>query len=141
LVAHAHPRGKPIMRAFYNHHIIRFIDDFEEVMEVADVYVNDCSSTAFEFLVTGKPVVLLNIPTFRKNVDFGARFWRYADVGIQVDRPKDLLGAVLKTMWEPNSHKQERKKAVHDLFPYLGTSADRAAATIIDHIFNLEESK
>jgi len=104
--------------------------DFEEVMERADLYVNDCSSTLYEFCVTGKPVIILNAPWFRRGVHTGIRFWEYTDVGPMVNEPEELLGAITAMLSDPGKMQQERERAVADLYPYLGESAKRAATVI-----------
>src|SRR4030066_73497 len=63
-------------------------------MRMADLYVNDCSSTYIEFCVTGKPVIILNAPEFRRNVHLGIRFWEYTDVGPQVESGEELLSVI-----------------------------------------------
>jgi hypothetical protein len=130
LIAHGHPLSRDRDIAFYQSVGVPFIEDFRQVLELADVYVNDLSSTLYEFLVTGKPVVVLNAPWFRKDKQFGLRFWDYSDIGIQVDHPVDLKGAISRTLSDPTLFLPQRRKAINDLFPHLGHSAIRAANVI-----------
>ncbi len=131
LIGHGHPRAMPGLAPFYQSIGIEPVWDFDEVMERADVYVNDCSSTLYEFCVTGKPVVILNAPHFRRGVHTGIRFWEYTDVGPMVDEPDRLLEAIISqlTGWN-EAYRPAREQAVADLYPFLGESAKRAAEVI-----------
>lgn len=130
LIAHGHPRNLGALGHYYQQCGIEIVWDFEEVMKRADLYVNDCSSTLYEFCVTGKPVVILNAPQFRRGVHTGIRFWKYSDVGPQVNEPEELCNAIVEMLAEPGKRKDERERAVADLYPYLGRSAERAAEVI-----------
>jgi hypothetical protein len=133
LIGHGHPKF-PELRGFFEALGVEFVEDFREVMERADVYVNDCSSTMYEFLVTGKPVVILNAPAFRRTVNLGIRFWEYSDVGPQVNQPSELLPAILMTLQDPAEHAGQRRKAVEDLYPHVGSASTRAAEAIQDFL-------
>jgi hypothetical protein len=130
LIGHGHPKIIDLLANEYEENGIEVVRDFREVMRRADIYVNDCSSTMYEFLTTGKPVVIMNAPQFRKNKNFGIRFWLYVDIGSQVEGPEELIGAIEATLQDPMKYQEAREKAVKDLFPYLGCSATRAAAAI-----------
>lgn len=140
LVAHGHPLSRVRDLPFYASIGVPFIEDFKDVMKIADVYVNDLSSTLYEFAATSKPVVVLNAPWFRKNVYHGLRFWDYADIGINVENPMDLKRAIDKTLSDPTLFLPQRKKAVLDLFPYLGHSAIRAANVIRQYLSEEEDA-
>ena len=131
LIGHGHPKF-PQLEQEFRQRGVEFVGDFREVMERADVYVNDCSSTLYEFLVTGKPVVILNAPQFRRNVHQGIRFWEYADVGPQVNEPGQLLPAIQWMLAEPGKYRAERDHAVVELYPFPGEAADRAAMALED---------
>jgi hypothetical protein len=135
LIGHGHPRFMDAMAAFYKSCGIEPVWDFEEVMRRADLYVNDCSSTMYEFLVTGKPVVILNAPWFRHGIHTGIRFWEYTDVGPQVNQPEELLPAISDQLSAgSDQYADARSKAVADLYPYLGESAKRAARVIEEFV-------
>lgn len=127
LMGHGHPKIIDKLKAFYGKWGIPVIEDFEDVLRIADIYVNDCSSTMYEFCVTDKPVVVLNCPAFRRRRHHGIRFWDYSDVGLAVEKREDLWPTVLSTIRNPDVRAEQRRKAVADLYPYLGTSAQRAA--------------
>ena len=130
LYGHGHPRFMHTLAYYYANAKIPIIHDFFEVMQRADLYVNDCSSTLYEFCVTGKPVVILNSPKFRRDVHWGIRFWDYTDIGPMVDDPKDLASAVFTQLKNPDQYKPQREAMVKDLYPFLGTSAKIATEAI-----------
>jgi CDP-glycerol glycerophosphotransferase (TagB/SpsB family) len=106
-------------------------------MKDADVYVCDNSSTIFEFAFLKKPVVLLNNPLYRKNVEHegNPRFWKYANIGPNVNRPHELRGAIIEALNNYDIYKERRDEALKEVFVYLdGKCADRAAKAIIKHV-------
>lgn len=128
MIGHAHPLASPEYREAYERAGIEWVSDFREVLRRVDVYLNDLSSTMYEFLVTGKPVIALNAPWFRRDMHWGIRFWDYSDVGINVEGPEELIPAIERTLEEYSSIcLRERGRAITDLYPYLGGSAQRAA--------------
>lgn len=129
VIGHGHPRAMGRLRKEYEKLGIEIVEDFNEVMRRAAVYVCDNSSTIYEFCVTGKPVVLLNAPEYRKNVHSGIRFWDYTDVGPMIDDPNELLGAVLHAL-DADEWDAARLRAVRELYPWLGVSARRAAEAL-----------
>lgn len=131
LVAHGHPRERPLWRRRFPHYGIPFIEDFAEVCERADVYVNDSSSTLYEFAATGRPVVVLNAPWYRRRVHHGLRFWDYADVGLNVNSPEALLPIILRTIAD-DPQAEVRAAAIAEIYPYLGRSVPRTIEVLHD---------
>lgn len=137
LIAHGHPRNLGALAHYYEQCGIETVFDFDEVMEYADLYVNDCSSTLYEFCVTGKPVIILNAPWFRRGVHTGIRFWKYTDVGPQVNEGEELLSAISDQLSaKSKAFHSAQREAVKDLYPYLGTSAQRAAEVIEEFVLS-----
>lgn len=131
LIGHSHPLASPDHRQAIEQAGIEWVDDFRDVLRRADVYINDLSSTMYEFLVTGKPVVILNAPWFRRDVHWGIRFWDYSDIGLMVDHPDELFGAIDWTLREYETIcAQARQAAVMNLYPYAGISARRAVEVL-----------
>lgn len=138
VIGHAHPLASPEYREAYERAGIEWVDDFREVLQRADVYLNDLSSTMYEFLVTGKPVVVLNAPWFRRDVHWGVRFWDYSDVGLMVEDPQELFAAIDRTIQEYGTICAEaRRQAVIDLYPYAGHAAVRAAEVLESWMDNM----
>lgn len=131
LIGHGHPRAQTALRQVWARCGIRFVPSFSRVLELATLYVVDTSSTAYEWAATGRPVLSLNAPWYRRNVSHGLRFWE--DVpGLQVDEPEDLEGAVLAALEDPPDARALRARAVDRVFPLRdGDAAGRAAAALI----------
>jgi len=132
IIGHCHPKEREIIKPAFEKAGIPFVDSFDEVLEQADIYCNDCSSTMYEFCVTGKPVVVMNAPWFRKDVHHGLRFWDYSDVGKNVNNPKQLVQAIEEAIQDPNKYRKQREQAVQDLYPHLGNSARVFAKAIVE---------
>ncbi|MDH3307058.1 MAG: glycosyltransferase [Acidimicrobiia bacterium] len=131
VLGHGHPNLIRQIAPHYSQLGIEVVYDFEEVLERADVYVVDNSSTLFEFGATGRPVVVLNAPWYRRTVDHGLRFWDYADVGIQVDDPASLVSAVHDALLDPPAVARRRREVVDSVYESLdGSASVRAAAAI-----------
>lgn len=116
MLGHAHPRGRvPVMDAIVSCGI-PFEREFERVVDKAELYVCDNSSTIYEFAALDRPVVVLNAPHFRKGVPHGGRFWEWADVGIQVDRPDMLVQAISIALADPPEVAQRRRAIVKEVY-------------------------
>lgn len=142
LIGHGHPLAVDVYRQEFERLGVEWVPDFREVLRRADVYINDLSSTLYEFLLTGKPVIVLNAPWFRREVYWGIRFWDYSDVGLNVEHPYELIPAIDQTLERYGSVCADaRRRAVKDLYPYAGYSAQRAAKVIMAYLEDLEKSE
>jgi hypothetical protein len=93
LVGHRHPRDKRAERIFRDLHI-RFEPDSEQVLKHASVLIADNTSLMYEAALLDVPVIALNAPWYRKDVQHGLRFWSNVP-GIQVDTAEELLAVPL----------------------------------------------
>ncbi|MEO6566217.1 MAG: CDP-glycerol glycerophosphotransferase family protein [Casimicrobiaceae bacterium] len=135
IIAHGHPLAQHIYKPEFERMGIEWVETFNEVLLRADLYINDLSSTLYEFACTGKPVIILNAPWFRRDVHWGIRFWDYSDVGINVNEPDELFLAIDTTITDYSSIRLiQREKMVADLYPYIGVSAQLAANFITGFI-------
>ena len=135
LLAYGHPLAKAVYKPFYEDLGIEYTSDLFDVMKRADICINDLSSALYEFLVTGKPVIVLNAPWFRRDIQHGIRFWDYSDIGINVEKPEELMPTIENTLSNYiHVHLQQRSLATHDLFPFLGHSAERASEVIQEYL-------
>ena len=131
VLGHGHPLRSDLP-AFYRRHGIEYVKTFEEVCRRADVYVCDNSSTIFEFASTGRPVVLLDSPRYRKTVRHGLRFWDAASVGIQVDDVAALPAAVELALEDQPRQQADREAALDIVYRYRTGAAQRAADAIAE---------
>lgn len=136
IVGHSHPRNIDQMTKLFNNYGIATIPNFKDIMKIANLYVCDASSTIYEWLVTGWPVVIMNSPKYRRNVNFGIRFWDYTDVGLQVNDPEELIYSINWTLNNPNAQYKERQHAIRNLYPHLGYSASYAVDRITAFLEN-----
>lgn len=132
LLGHAHPQLWAEAADWYDRVGIEPVADFEQVLRRADVYAVDNSSTLFEFAATGRPVVVLNPPWFRRNVHHGMRFWEWADIGVQCDRPTDLLAAIADALADTPERAERRREISAVLYPYRGQATRRAVDALIE---------
>ena len=134
LIGHGHPRAFNPGRLdrVYRRSGVEAVHDFNEVSRRADLYICDNSSSIYEFAATGRPVVVLNQPAYRRDVHHGLRFWEAASVGIQVDRPADLPAAIDLALTDPPSVRKQREEALALVFGYRSGAAQRAAAIVTD---------
>lgn len=124
IAIHGHPRLQDQTKAFCMKHQIDFIKTFDYVLKYANIYVVDNSSTLYEFAATTKPVILLNNPFYRRDVEHGMRFWEHVDLGLNCDRRgeiRPLIDFIIKNKGDTLCN--ERKKAIIDeVYPYRGQS-------------------
>lgn len=129
-LGHGHPRLFPHTVDFYRAAGITAVADFDFVVALASVYVVDNSSTLFTFAALDRPVVVLNSRHYRRDVDHGGRFWDWADVGINVDDPGDLVDAIDLALSDPADIAARRREVVAEVYPHRGDAAARAVAAI-----------
>jgi hypothetical protein len=129
VIGHGHPRAMDL-EPIYRRLGIEIVKSLEEVCRRASVYACDNSSTIFEFASTGRPVVLLNAPWYRREVEHGLRFWAAAGVGRQVDRPEELAEVIECSLTEPRPSTVDA--ALRLAYSSLTGAAERGAAILAD---------
>jgi hypothetical protein len=125
IAIHGHPSVQDRVIPFTQANDIRFIKKFEDVVEQADIYAVDNSSTLFEFAAINKPVIVLNNPWFRRDVEHGMRFWEYADIGVQCNDVSDLSKSIDKAIRDHYTFKNKRIEYSQQIYPFMGNSVDR----------------
>lgn len=131
ICGHGHPRAQNYFAALWRRLGIEHLRRFDDVVRRASVYVCDNSSTMYEAAACGIPIVVLNAPWYRRDVDLWPRFWRCADVGVQVDGPSELPSAVRAALANPPEVAARRATCVAEVYPMLdGMAAQRAAEAI-----------
>lgn len=131
-LAHGHPRIFPELVADYRRFGFQLAPRFSDVLDHADIYICDNSSTIYEFASTGRPVVVLNAPWYRRHIEHGLRFWEYADVGLQVDHPTDLIDTVHAALTDPTEVAERRETIINSVYSHIdGNAAKRSAEAIM----------
>ncbi len=133
VIGHGHPNIIDELRPFYEKLNIEVVEDADEVFERADLLVCDASSLQYEWATLDRPQVVLNCPRYRRNVDFGLRFWKHADVGVQCDKPDDLLIAIETALEDKPGQQKARREAAKYAYAFTdGKCTMRAATAILD---------
>lgn len=122
---HGHPRVQDKTRRFAMDNEIEFIRDFDEVMDRAYLYVCDMSSTIYEFAATDRPVLVLNNPWFRREVNHGMRFWEFSDVGVQCNNKSDLDYCIDAALCDMDQFSSRRREISKTMYPFMGRSVGR----------------
>ena len=131
VIAHAHPLIADKVRADAEAAGVEFVASFDDVLARADVYLSDNSSTLYEFASTGRPVLCLNLDTYRRDVHHGLRFWDAAP-GLQCDSPDELAARVADALADPVEAQQLRERALARAYVACdGQAAERAAGTLV----------
>ena len=109
---------------------IRLEPSWQEVLESVDLFVTDNSSTLYEFAATGRPVVALNPPWYRRSARHGLRFWQHVP-GLQVHDLTSLNATVAEALTDPPAAQAVRREAVLAAFTWLdGRATERAVQAI-----------
>jgi len=130
LIGHAHPRAAGEMSRFYRRIGVEFVPTFDEVCRRASVFVADNTSCLFEFASTGRPVVVLNQPAYRRDFHPGLRFWAAAGIGRNVDEPGELVEAVEWSLSTPRPSTVDA--ALRLAYSSLTGAAERGAAILAE---------
>ena len=139
VLGHGHPRILPELVPLWKEYGFEIVENFDDVMRRASIYINDCSSTMYEWLVTGRPVVILNAPWFNRKVHYGIRFWDYTDIGPWVNEPAELIPTI-RWCFDHDEYLVKRQSTRDILYPHLGHSAKLAAAEIISFVDRIRAS-
>lgn len=131
LIGHGHPRVFQSLRSHYEACGIEAVERFEDVIQRASVYACDNSSTLWEFASLDRPIVLMDAPWFRPDVEHGLRFWEWADAGLRVQHPAELDGVIAESFHD-DPRASIRRQAVATLYGFTdGTSSKRAADAVL----------
>lgn len=141
VIGHKHPADQRTIEEWYALVGVPFVPTFDEVLRRADLYICDNSSTLYEFAATGRPVVVLCPPQYRRNVNHGLRFWDHVP-GVECSNPKHILACVEEALADLPERKRLRELAVYAAYGELdGMAAKRAAAEIVSMFGSPEQQK
>lgn len=136
LLGHGHPylwkQAGPKLAKRYEEAGIEPVRDFREVCRRADVLLFDNTSVGFAFAATGRPVVVMNAPTYDRRVKHGLRFWDAAEVGVNCDDPRRLGECIEEALADADERKAARKAALDQVYAYRTKASQRAAAALMD---------
>jgi hypothetical protein len=130
LLGHGHPKAARELERLWRGLGVEYVPSWHEVLRRADAYVCDNSSTLFEFASTGRPVVVLNAPWWRRSVSYPPRFWQAASVGVQVEQPGELEAAVALALEDRPGQRRARRAALRLVYARRRGAAQAAARAL-----------
>jgi hypothetical protein len=132
LIGHGHPLILRQLVPLYDALGIETIPTFDGVLDRADLFISDGSSTLYEFAATGRPVLCLNAREFRRDVEHGLRFWD-AMPGLDIWPDENLVDAVSLALTDPPEAQARRAHGLSRAYaPCDGQAARRAADAIAE---------
>jgi hypothetical protein len=133
LLGHGHPRLWGTISRRWKRIGVDAVKDFGDVLDRADLLVGDNTSALYEYASTGRPVVVLNAPQYRRDVHHGLRFWDHPP-GLQVDRPEQLADTIARALTDPEPARAVRAGAVAAAYAYTDGRAAERAVTAIEEV-------
>ena len=134
LVGHCHPRQINLIKPVYEQAGIVFEDDWIRLARRTSVLIVDNSSIMWEAAALDIPIVVLNAPHYRRDVNHGLRFWDHANVGLQVNDPDQLVDAIAWTLQNPGTSKEARAIAAAAVYDQPYTGATQRAIAAVQHV-------
>ncbi len=125
---HAHPRWRGQLDDVMTLMGFEVLLNDHAVFREADVLVVDNSSLGPEMMLLDRPVVWLNAPWYRKDVEHGGRFWDWTKGIYTVDDADELLVKWPSIIGRPGWTTELQRRLVERIYKYTdGSSSQRAA--------------
>lgn len=114
-VGHGHPRSRDTLDEWYGEIGVETVGSLDAVLAVADLVVFDNTSAGYEAAAVGIPVLALDSPEYRPEVDHGLRFWDLVP-GLRLmarmdGRPND---GIVHARWGPDAIGDAIDEAIDD---------------------------
>lgn len=133
-VGHSHPLAVDRLADWWAVQHCPWWDDVDDVLEVADLWVVDNSSTLYEAAALDIPCVALNSSTWRRDVHHGLRFWDSVP-GVQVDEPADFFDALREARSDDEPWPTVRRSVAADVYGIpVGAAVGVAVHAIRRHL-------
>jgi hypothetical protein len=129
LVGHGHPRVLPWLAEFYRSHGIEVIEQLDDVLATADLYVCDNSSSMYEAAFAGLPVLALDAPWYRHDVEHGLRFWDCVP-GLRSGHDENLEEAIELALLDPLPLRAQREAAARAVYEQPVSESGAEAASM-----------
>ena len=132
VLGHGHPRIWARISRVWPDLGVECVRSFDDVLARASVLCVDNSSAGPEFASTGRPLVWMNAPWYRRDVDHGGRFWQWPRDQVTIDHADQLAEAVTRAAEDPPEAAESRAAMVDAVYAFRdGRAAERAAAAIL----------
>lgn len=132
VLGHGHPREWRKLRGWYEKAGIEAVEDFTDVIRRADLVIVDNSSTGPEAAACGLPVLWLDHPTYRRDVEHGGRFWIWPQGQVSCDDPERLGQRIALALADTQGTRNARQLMADEIYPpwARGQAAQLGAAAI-----------
>lgn len=110
------------------------LSGWKDVMQTATLLVADNTSMQAEFASLGRPVLWLNSPEYRRDVNHGGRFWEWPEGQVQCDSPFDLAAKVRDAMADGPAVAAAREAMVSKVYKACDGKASARAADAIEAV-------
>lgn len=132
VIGHAHPRAFGRLAPQYERAGIEPVRSFDEVLWRSSIFCMDNSSAMYEFAaIADRPVVALNSPKYRRDVEHGLRFWDLIP-GLECDGPEELIEVIFDSLEDPPHLQKNRREVVKAVYGELdGGASKRAVESIL----------
>lgn len=132
MLGHKHPGDPRDIEGWCREHGVEFVSRFDEIMERADLFVADNTSTLYEFAATDRPVVVLSPPWYRRDVHHGVRFWEHIP-GVECAVPEHLEACIEEALEDMPARRLIREQAVTAVYgPLDGRATERAVEILLE---------
>lgn len=130
VIGHAHPRIVARLKPWWEGHGVDVVDEWDDVLDQVAVLVADNTSAMYEAAALDIPIVVLNAPWYRRDVEHGLRFWSHVP-GRMVDDAGDIVDEVLRAPDDLTS-RVLREAAVAYVYAATPSAAAGAAHAIME---------
>jgi hypothetical protein len=131
VLGHAHPRLWRHVAPLWRRWGAEPVEDFGEVLDRADVFAADNTSALPEAAICGVPLVWIDHPFYRRDVEHGGRFWRWPRGQVTCGGPEFLADAAGRALADPEPVRAAREAMVAEVYVACdGRAAERAADAI-----------
>lgn len=125
LIGHGHPYMSEQWRNRWRNIGVEYVQDFAEVVERADYYICDHSSTIYEWAALDRPGLMLDRPHGQDTLlSTGLLYQKHANICARAT-PSTLAEDIRDMKNTPQLFKATRGEVTRDLYPYLGCSTNR----------------
>jgi hypothetical protein len=131
VLGHGHPRVWRQLRREWARLGVAQVEDFDTVLDQADLLILDNSSAGPEFASLGRPIIWCSAPWYRRDVTHGGRFWDWTEGQPHVQEPGELVETTLQTLADPDWGRVGREAMVTAAYAHRdGRASERAALAI-----------